>query len=382
MGFEIITRRVFPMLRLILLGFFATASYMFIMWWVLIWYLTPFNKSIPLLLRAVYWTALYVALLWYLPAALLRSAGSVDPFGIDAVVVSVSNTVLGTLPVFAVWLWFPDMSTSLVNQLREVSRADKLDDLNVRRNWHMPASIAIVAIPVGPLYFGLSGDAIVEWWEAVGWWGWAYIWLITGFRAVLLAVTALRVLSFFAWLEKQLAPGIIVRPLDPDGCGGLGFLGSLLMRLALFAIVFGLWLAANLWNIYNYNHQGRPLDDIAIGLAVTAVVLLMIYMVFGWAIAVRPTLLAHRAMVKERDSLLTEISARFETAVNHPEQSPPTRVARMQRLVTEHSLIRASYPVWPFSLIQLRGLSVISILPPAIGIAAAVIQIFNRPSPP
>jgi len=238
--------------------------------------------------------------------------------------------------------------------------------------------MVIVAIAGVPLYFGLRGDAIVEWWEAVGLWGWAFPLLIIAIRALLLTVTMLRVLQFIAWLGKQLEPGIIVHPLDPDACGGLGFLGATLRRLALFAFIVGLWLAAHLWNTYDYNHQGHSLDEIAIGLAINAPVLLIIYIVFGWAIVVRPTMLTHRAMVKERDGLLRAVSERFETAVKHPDQSPPTRVTRMQRLLTEHSLIRASYPVWPFSLFQMRGLSLISILPPAIGIAAAVIQIFKR----
>jgi len=157
-------------------------------------------------------------------------------------------------------------------------------------------------------------------------------------------------LVFTNWLFLLFT--IHVKPLHPDGSGGLGALGRLLwMSVAIMLWVALLLFAALLTsNLYLFS----PLEMFLLS---AVYVVLTPSLFIGWV------LFPHRVMVKAREEVLQPLTAEFQQALIQSmpstEQDTRTLIARTRRLAAlkqHYDLVRETYPVWPVEISELNRL--------------------------
>ena len=155
---------------------------------------------------------------------------------------------------------------------------------------------------------------------------------------------------------------IKVNPLDPDGAGGCGVIGQMLVSSVLILTVFG--VAAVSMAILDLsqgtNPAGRP-EVFAFG----AIYLFMTPMLFiSWL------WLPHRAMVEARDEILHRLADEFRQTMcgSFPSRTDTaeaikTKTDRLEEVQRQYKLISETFPIWPLRTHALRSLVGTSVLP-------------------
>ncbi len=89
-----------------------------------------------------------------------------------------------------------------------------------------------------------------------------------------------------------------------------------------------------------------------------------------------PIISTRRAMVTERDKRLSELSDQFSKALNL--EATPERGEKLQSIHAEYTLTKDSWPAGPIRWPKYRGLQAFSLVPPAIGLTAALLNLMRK----
>jgi len=153
-----------------------------------------------------------------------------------------------------------------------------------------------------------------------------------------------------------------VRPLHPDGSGGLG----VLTKLMWLSIVMLLWDALLLYSGL-ISSNVNVFSSFEISLLATIYIALVPLVLLGW------TFLPHLAMVKARDSYLQPLADELYQLLTQNMHSEHVDTSTM-KATTDHlselerriNFVRTTFPIWPVELQTLGRLIVAVILPPLI----------------
>jgi hypothetical protein len=155
-----------------------------------------------------------------------------------------------------------------------------------------------------------------------------------------------------------------IRPLSPDGTGGLG----MLTKLMWLSMVMLLWDALLLYaGLLSRNvNVFSSLELSLLGIIYIALVPLVL---LGW------TLLPHLAMVKARDSYLQPLADELYQLLTQNSHSThvdtetmKATTDRLNELERRLSFVRTTFPTWPIELQAFGRLVVALILPPLIAV--------------
>ncbi len=208
-----------------------------------------------------------------------------------------------------------------------------------------------------------AGTAIATWFAADRSWH-PYLliqfptWMIGWYMlcvAVALQINVIRALRrYFSIRHLQ------IRPLHPDGCGGLGPLNDYAQRFALLAAVCALGLTLFAVVLARF---GRLPDYLPLHIAI-AVYLVMSPFCFFATLGT-----AHRAMQLAKEQLLQEISDAFQQvyrktqeALRRIEDADLVEIERIDKLRALHDTTQ-EFPVWPFNWGSIRRFAVVVLSP-------------------
>lgn len=166
---------------------------------------------------------------------------------------------------------------------------------------------------------------------------------------------------------------IRVKPLHPDGSGGLGLFNRFLWITIPLMIIVGCGIAA--WGSIFSQGIDRIflLGDILLYLFAAALLL-------GTWIVV-----PHQAMVQARNKLLQPLTHEHERALGETMAGAMSDLAainegteRLTALRKRYEEVRDSFPTWPIEILQLRGLVTILILPILLALLPLLLDLFTR----
>ncbi len=182
-------------------------------------------------------------------------------------------------------------------------------------------------------------------------------------------VRLLLALFFTNWLFYLFT--IQVKPLHPDGSGGLGALG----RILWVSVGIMLWEALLLsaaWLSRNLNWFSSPEMILLSTIYVTLTPALLI----GWLV------FPHRVMVRARDEVLQPLADEYQHAlmqslssVEHDTRTIVAETRRLAPLKQRYDLVRSTFPTWPLEIDALGRLVVTVILPLLIPLIASLISL-------
>lgn len=224
------------------------------------------------------------------------------------------------------------------------------------RNWWTLATLAIVTLYA--LYRLLllepqSLSPVPYWFRA----GAIVVYLPLMYATSLSVIRLLLALVFTNLLFSRFT--VQVRPLHPDGSGGLGALTSLLwlsvgIMLWDTILLSASWLSRNLLWL-------SPIEMSLLGaiyIALTPVLLI------GWLV------LPHQVMMRARDEVLQPIADEFQQALvqcmpsaKHDTRTITTGTRRLAALKERYDLVCNTFPVWPLGISAVNRLVITVILP-------------------
>lgn len=284
--------------------------------------------------------------------------------------------LVATVPIFTTWLWFPQEVRRFSDQLKCQQDKSKFVpiDIKKRRNVHYLAATSITLVGMIPFSLGLGNDRLLDWFEQAGIAGWTLLFLLIGVQTILCVLTLIRILEFLIWFLGRLREPIRIRPLHPDECGGLGFIGDTFGKLALFATTMGFFMVWGMFVTIRWNNQNAGLGELAIGLILNIVLLVSAYFVLVGAFLFLPTLSTRKAMVRERGLKLREVSDEYERKIVESTLSYDQKTSVMQQYGQQHAFVRSTYPTLPFPIKRWWGLQILSALPPLISFQGLFFQ--------
>lgn len=155
---------------------------------------------------------------------------------------------------------------------------------------------------------------------------------------------------------------IQVNPLSPDGAGGIGFVGQMLIDSALIATAFG---AAATGLVYvNLAAGNNPLGRVEI------IILSLIYLVLTPLLFFSLMWAPHRALVRAREAALKPLADEYREVslqeIHSRKKNVDAIKSKTDHLIEikrQYQLIEETFPVWPLDTRSLRGLLATSILP-------------------
>jgi len=200
----------------------------------------------------------------------------------------------------------------------------------------------------------------------------ALLWVIVGFYAF--AVLFVQCVLGIYWLNRLFKSFTIdVRPLHPDGAGGLSHLGNFALKLSYLITIVGLLLVQTAVTRHYIAHRSfgfSPETEIVVGLVV--------YMVVAPIVFFAPLAAAHRSMREAKKSLLLKIDDRFAAAYNDIQDKLEDEntdlegeLKTFKELQELHDMVR-KFPVWPFNADNLRRFGTSWMLPIMLGVLVEV----------
>jgi hypothetical protein len=155
---------------------------------------------------------------------------------------------------------------------------------------------------------------------------------------------------------------IQVNPMSPDGAGGIGFVGGMLINSALIASAFGVGATGLVYvNIAAGNNPLGRVEIIILGLIYLILTPLLFHSLM-WS--------PHRALLRAREDALKPLADEYQRASMQEIRSGKRNVdairSKTDQLVEikrQYELIRDSFPIWTLDVGSLRSLLATSILP-------------------
>ena len=232
--------------------------------------------------------------------------------------------------------------------------------------WWWPAislaiSTTVTLTMVLPQYLELGQSA---WWTAATFPLIVCLaWFLIGFYFVLV-VLFYSILSIF-WLRKVFTGfSINIRPLYPDGAGGLASLGNFTLRLSYLIALVGMILVVTPLT-RNYVAVGtlqfRWTPELLVGLVFYAVAAPVVFFA--------PLSVAHHAMKKAKHELLLYVARRFDaeygdihSILDDDLEQLEHRSKVLSELQKIHKMTGA-FPVWPFNVENVTRFGTAYVLP-------------------
>ncbi len=192
---------------------------------------------------------------------------------------------------------------------------------------------------------------------------------VTGMSVIRLVLA----LIFTNWLFSRFA--LQVKPLHPDGAGGLGAMGYLLWTSVGILLWEVLLLVASV------------LSRNLIWLSLWEMILLgAIYIVLTPALLIGWLLFPHHLMVKTRNELLQPLAEQYQQALLHSlssheydTRSLVSRTRHLTALKQQYDLVHESFPIWPLETRALRRLGVTVIVPLLLPLLTSLITLALHP---
>ncbi len=179
-------------------------------------------------------------------------------------------------------------------------------------------------------------------------------------------------LVFTNWLFYTFT--IQIKPLHPDGSGGLGALGRLLWFSVLAMVWDALFLSTVIISIAK-----SLISPFEIVLLAVIYVALTPSLLIGWL------LFPHRVMVRARDETLQPLADEFQQALmqslSSAEHDTRTVVAGTRRLAAlkqRYDLVRDTFPTWPLKINTVSRLVVTALFPLMLPLIASLISLVSH----
>jgi len=198
-----------------------------------------------------------------------------------------------------------------------------------------------------------SASLIPYWFRVIG----IIMYLPVMYVVCLSMMRLLLTLVFTSWLFSLLK--VQIKPLHPDGSGGLGALGRILWISIIIMLWDALLLGAAL--LSNNMYWFSPLEMILIG---TIYVTLTPSLLIGWLG------FPHWIMVRARDEALRPLADEFQKAlmqatlsINEDTSSIQTNTDRLLEIKRCYDLVYSTFPTWPLKINAASRLVVTALLP-------------------
>ena len=184
----------------------------------------------------------------------------------------------------------------------------------------------------------------------------------------------LRVMLLLIFLNRFLFLFTIrVRPLHPDGSGGLAALSRIWWMVAALTFVTALSVVPLIGQ-----HAGHlPLLE-TISTTISYLILLPA-IVIGWLA------LPHHVMVQARNEHLQPLAEEYERVLMEMRPAADEATAqivagteRLSALKQRYELVRDSFPTWPLQVVEMRRLAVALLLPALIALLPALVDVFTK----
>ncbi|HTK09049.1 MAG TPA: hypothetical protein VL485_17905 [Ktedonobacteraceae bacterium] len=188
-------------------------------------------------------------------------------------------------------------------------------------------------------------------------------------------VLVLAWLVMIAVITHQLFRGFTfrVKPLHPDGSGGLGLFNRLLWISTPLIVIAGCSIPAFWGSASSLFDRIFLLGDILFYLLAASLLLR------AWLV------LPHQAMVQARNRLLHPLTNEYERALGETmsgTMSDATAVnegtERLVALRKRHEEVHSGFPTWPIEIMQLRGLVTLLILPVLLALLPFLLDLFAK----
>ncbi len=155
---------------------------------------------------------------------------------------------------------------------------------------------------------------------------------------------------------------IQINPLSPDGAGGIGFVGQMLVTSALIATAFG--VAATGLVYINLAAGNKPLGRMEV------IILGLIYLVLTPFLFYSLLWSPHRALIKAREDALKPLAEEYQQVSMQDLHSKKKNVDAIKsktdhliEIKRQYQLIEETFPVWPLDIRSLHSLLATSVLP-------------------
>jgi hypothetical protein len=184
----------------------------------------------------------------------------------------------------------------------------------------------------------------------------------------------LRVMLLLIFLNRFLFLfNIRVRPLHPDGSGGLAALSRIWWMVAALIFVTALSLVPLIGQ-----HPGHLLLLETISTTIGYLILLP-------AIAIGWFALPHHVMVQARNEHLQPLAEEYERVLMETRPTADEATAqivagteRLSALKQRYELVRDTFPTWPLQVVEMRRLAVALLLPALIALLPALFDVFTK----
>lgn len=155
---------------------------------------------------------------------------------------------------------------------------------------------------------------------------------------------------------------IRVNPMSPDGAGGIGFVGQMLVTSALIATAFGVGATGLVY--VNLAAGNNPLGRAEI------IILSLIYLILTPLSFYSLMWSPHRALIRAREDALKPLADEYQQismqGIRSRKRNLETIKSKTDHLVEikrQYDLIQDTFPIWPLDTRSLRSLLATSILP-------------------
>jgi hypothetical protein len=239
------------------------------------------------------------------------------------------------------------------------------------RNWWTIATLAIVTLYALYRLLLLEPHSISQvpyWFRA----GAIVVYLPLMYATSLSVIRLLLALVFTNLLFSRFT--ILVKPLHPDGSGGLGILGGLLW-LSIGIMLWDTLLLSASWLSRNL-HWLSPLEMSLLG---------AIYIALTPALLVGWLILPHQVMMRTRDEVLQPIADEFQQALvqcmpsaKHDTRTITAGTRRLAALKERYDLVCNTFPVWPLGISTVNRLVITVILPLILASITSLIPLIGQ----
>jgi hypothetical protein len=200
---------------------------------------------------------------------------------------------------------------------------------------------------------------------AIGYLPTSYMFTFVFLRLILLMIFLNRLFLLF---------NIRVRPLHPDGSGGLATLSQTWWMSAALLLVTALVVT-----ISPGPRLSVPTSPVLIIIGTLIYLALIIALAIGWLA------LPHHVMVQARNEHLQPLFEEYERVLmeTRPAADEATvqivaGTERLSALKLRYDLVRDTFPTWPLQIMEIRRLSVALLLPALIALLPALFQLFTK----
>lgn len=200
--------------------------------------------------------------------------------------------------------------------------------------------------------------------------------LITIYIGTLVVIRELATVYWMIIIFKHAR--VKIRPLDPDGAGGLGFIGRYYLGLASIVIAIALWISV--FNFLVPAIEGQPVN-----LDWEILFTVILYVLIAPASFILPIWSIHTAMKREKEFLLRDLSSQFETEfkdikndLQQDAQLTEQKVRKIKSLLEMEQVIVKAYPTWPFNSQTLRNFSLSALLPVITSLSSLFVDVFLK----